>query len=388
MPIYLSNVIDTNEFRRGYFNSIVAPCGSGKSSAAINKIAPIASIPSKALYLIDTTNGCRRIANEKNMALPCLFYGDDVANGGFDCEFDKSKVVVATYAKFGVWCSLYRNFADNFEVIVCDEAHNIVQFANFGEKGNFAAIARDSICNAVKRGRTLFTGITATPEYLQKLYCPKYDVPIDTTNLVHYIEKQRIPYASINQLLRQQPIGQHGVIYVSRVQQMEEFATIARAYGHNPICLWSLQYKQPMNEEQLNAREHLLEFEAIPPQYDLLIINASCETAINIRSHIDFFIVHNTNQTHITQARGRYRANLDTLYLLDKEKGTIYVPPEYLDRKLFKEDKDALIKELAIKNDKGRFIPWYKLSQMITDSGYTFSEGRDDDRPYIIIHRL
>ena len=129
-------------------------------------------------------------------------------------------------------------------------------------------------------------------------------------------------------------------------------------------------------------REHLLEYESVPPEYDILIINASCETAINIRSHMDYFIVHNANPTHITQARGRYRDNLDTLYLLDKEKGSVIIPESFLNRKLFKEEKAALIAEL------GRYIPWKSLSQRITDSGYTFQEGKSSDRPYIIIYKL
>ena len=176
---FLSDVLDVSQFQKGKLNVVQAPCGSGKSSAAINIIAPLASHPYKALYLIDTRSGCQRIAKEKNLTLPCLFYDDDIVNGGFDSEFDKTKVVVATYAKFGVWCSQHPAFADNFEVIICDEVHNLVQFSAFGENGNFTAIARDSICEAIKRGKTLFVGITATPDFLSKLYCPKHSVQID-----------------------------------------------------------------------------------------------------------------------------------------------------------------------------------------------------------------
>ena len=143
-----------------------------------------------------------------------------------------------------------------------------------------------------------------------------------------------------------------------------------------------------MMPEQMNVRAHLLEFEEVLPPYNLLIINASCETAINIRSHMDFFIVHNSNQTHILQARGRYRGDLETLYLLDKDKGTVIIPESYLNRKLFKEDKAALNEDLYIKNNNGRLIPWNQLSLMMTDSGYTFEEGRADNRPYTIIHQL
>ena len=387
--LWLSEIIDTDNFFKETFNIIVAPCGCGKSHAAINVIAPMASSPSRVLYLIDTTAGCKRIGNEKSMILPHPFYGDDTANERTLTETDKTKIVVATYARFGVWCSQYPNFSDHFELIICDEVHNLVQFATFSDESNYTAVARESICTAVVRGKTLFVGITATPDFLKKLRCPQYQVPLDTSELRHYTETKTIHYASIKQLMRQLPASQRGALYVPRVTQMKEYASIARECGHNPICLWSPgNEKHEMTPEQNKVRAHLLEFEEVPPQYDLLIINASCETAINIRSHMDYFIVHNSNPTHIIQARGRYRGDLETLYLLDKEKGTVYIPEAYLDRPLFKEDKSSLNEDLYIKNGKGRFIPWSQLSQMITDSGYNFSEGRDGNRPYTIIRRL
>ena len=340
------------------------------------------------MYLIDTTSGCQRIANEKAMILPDECYGDNRAKDRFSFTFDKSKVVVATYARFGVWCSQYPHFPDHFEVIICDEVHNLVQFATFSDESNFTAVARDSICAAVKRGKTLFVGITATPDFLSKLRCPQNYVPLDTSQLVHYKEKRTEYYASVRQLLRTIPPTKHGAIYITSVRQMIQLADIARECGHNPICLWSLSYKKvPMSDEQVRVRAHLLEYEEVPPEYNLLIINASCETAINIRSHMDYFIVHNGDPTHITQARGRYRGDLDTLYLFDRDDGTVIVPDEYLGRELFQKDKSNLNYDLYIRNDKGRYISWEKLSRMITNSGYEVIEGKEDGRSYSIIRQ-
>lgn len=65
------------------------------------------------------------------------------------------------------------------------------------------------------------------------------------------------------------------------------------------------------------ARAYILEHEELPPEYDLLIFNAAYETSINLRGHFDFMIIHHSSSDTITQARGRYRNDLDTLYLLD-----------------------------------------------------------------------
>lgn len=55
-------MLDTSHFLRGTFNLVVAPCGCGKTTAAINIIAALASSPRKALFLIDTRNGNERLA--------------------------------------------------------------------------------------------------------------------------------------------------------------------------------------------------------------------------------------------------------------------------------------------------------------------------------------
>lgn len=386
---FLSDLLNVEQFEPGVLNVVCAPCGCGKTTCAINHIAPLASSPKKALYLIDTRNGCERLAKEEKLTTPYLWYPETIAERCFNAEHIDDKVVVATYARFGVWVSQYPDFADHFEIIICDEAHNLVQFATFSEEPNYASIARDAIRDAVLRRRTKVIAITATPEYLKRLKCPKKDIPVDRSRLRRYSEGQIIRYASINQLIRQIPIGKIGGLYVSRISQMCQYEAIARECGRNPICVWSLSNKEyPATEEQLRVRNYILDKEAVPDEYDLFIFNASCETAINIRSHADFFISHNTNITHIEQARGRYRSDIETLYVLDIENGIFSVPEEYLNRPLFKEDKNALRASIGIKNDKGRYIPWKKLTQRLTDCGYSFSEGRIDDRPYTRFERM
>ena len=49
---YLSEILETDCFFKGTLNVLIAPCGCGKSHAAINVIAPMASSPSRVLYLM------------------------------------------------------------------------------------------------------------------------------------------------------------------------------------------------------------------------------------------------------------------------------------------------------------------------------------------------
>ncbi len=386
---FLSDVLDAPSFVSDAFNLIIAPCGSGKTTAAINTIAALASSPRKALFLIDTQNGNLRLAQNEALTLPYAFFVETAGRSITWGELPPEKIVVTTYAQFGVWVKENPVFAANFEVIICDEAHNIVVFPNYGPQPNFASIARDAICEAAANPNIMVVGITATPEPLEKLRCPIYQVPIDTTELRQYKNRNIHPYSILRQTLENIPHEKTGMLYVPHIHKMKECAAIAAAGGHKPICVWSAANKEhPMTEEQLVARDYILKNEEIPPQYDLFIFNGSCETSINIRGQVDYFIAHTTILTHITQARGRYRGDLETLYLFDRSsEEDIIVPPEFLDIQLFQEDQRELRFRLSIKDGKGHYLSYPKQWERLETSGYIIDTGRDQNRRYVIIRK-
>ena len=360
-------MLDASSFVSDAFNLIIAPCSSGKTTAAINKIAALASSPRKALFLIDTQNGNLRLAQNEALTLPYAFFAETAGRSITWGELPPEKIVVTTYAQFGVWVKDNPDVAANFEVIICDEAHNIVVFPNYSPQPNFASIARDAICEAAANPNIMVVGITATPEPLEKLRCPIYQVPIDTSELRQYENHSLRYYSSLRHTLENIPCGKIGMLYVPRITMMKECATIAAAAGHKPICVWSAANEDhPMTEEQLAARAYILQNEQLPPQYDLFIFNGSCETSINIRGQVDYFIAHTTIPTHITQSRGRYRGDLETLYVLDHDCAEpITVPEEFLDIQLFKEDQRELRVRLSIKDKKGHYLSYPKQWERI-----------------------
>lgn len=238
--------------------------------------------------------------------------------------------------------------------------------------------------------KTLVVGITATPDLLEKLNCPRKSIQYDATDIRHYTEDKIIPYASIVQLIQEIPLGQKGALYVPTIRDMKKYEKIVRERGFNPICVWSITNEDhPMTEEQHRVREYVLTEEAIPDQYDFFILNASLETAINIRSHMDFFIIHAAMERTIIQARGRYRNDLATLYLLNKTEGRLVISEDDLDRPLFKEDKARIQRGTGLKNAHGNPLPWKDLKPLLTVNGYTIEEGgRIDNRPYMIIRKI
>ena len=54
---YLSDLLLKYSLKKGHANIIVAPCHSGKTTAAINMMDAYAASPGRVLYLIDTAAG-------------------------------------------------------------------------------------------------------------------------------------------------------------------------------------------------------------------------------------------------------------------------------------------------------------------------------------------
>lgn len=384
----LKDVLRTSNFVHGMFSLIVAPCGSGKTTAAINVISKQASSPRTALMLIDTTNGKQRLAQLKELTLPYAFYEESIEHTWFpSAEFDPTKIVVTTYAQFGVWEFHNPGFHYFFDVIICDETHNIIRFPYFKDKKkkqtpqiNYAAIARDAICRAVWNCDTLVVGMTATPDNIGQLNCWINPLPIDTSALHQYENKNIYCYANLPDLLWHLPKGKRGALYVTQVEKMQEHEQTAIAAGFRPICVWSPNAEHKMTKEQEAARLYILEREEVPTQYDLLIFNDSLATSINLYGELDFIIIHTTNKTTITQARGRYRNHLENLYLHSVDECGVVVPPQYLNRRLYAEDYNNLRAAIGLMdpNDSKRLLPKNRLKQLLEANGYTVTENLRD----------
>lgn len=378
---FLSDVLDMNQFEKGQMNVIYAPCGCGKTTCAINRIATLASSPKKAIYLIDTRIGKERLSRENKMASACVFIDDPEKNNLVYLPNDE-KIVVMTYALFGLCCSQIPNFAAQFEVIICDEPQNLVLFSKIGTKNAtdipFHKIARSHICETVRNGKVLVVAITATPKPLEELDCELKSIRIDRTDLRKYEERQIIHYARPEDVLNAIPLGKRGGLYVKHITPLVRYADILRDRGFHPLMLWSTTNSaHPLDASQLAARQYIIENESVPDEYNVFLFNATAETSINIRSHMDFFIAHDTNQTPIAQSRGRYRGDLETLYIFDRNSPyAVSVPDEYLNRTLFRKDLSELRNCLNLVKDKKGHLPSIDdMLRIISSSGYVYEQG-------------
>ena len=60
-------------------------------------------------------------------------------------------------------------------------------------------------------------------------------------------------------------------------------------------------------------------------------------------------VIHSSKEEVRVQVRGRYRNDLEELYVYDKD--SLEVPPEFLDIPLFREDREELCKILRQTDD-------------------------------------
>ena len=94
-------------------------------------------------------------------------------------------------------------------------------------------------------------------------------------------------------------------------------------------------------------------------------------------------IVHTREKEAQVQVRGRYRKDLDTLYILDYE--AISFPPDFLERKLFEEDKRELSHILGLRDKNSRLVGWNTVKKKLLEQGFTIKDGREKNRRYSII---
>ena len=99
-----------------------------------------------------------------------------------DAEY-QNKIVVMTYAKFGVLSEKYPRFGYDFELILCDEIHSLPKFRSFKDKkggSNPHIAAQKRLEEIVLKSNTLVIALSATPRRaMEQINCPINTITVD-----------------------------------------------------------------------------------------------------------------------------------------------------------------------------------------------------------------
>lgn len=383
---YLSEAVHIDEIESGVLNLVKAPVGAGKTYWALSVLAQEVDNRNEMLYLIDTNNGKTQIAKNEGVEAYQTAYLNLLEEG--ISFWEEQNIVLMTYAKFGSMVSENKDYGSNFKIIVCDEIQNVIRFSYFGQKQEdkpFHEIAKKRLEEITQNQlETKVIGLSATPERAEKeFYAPYQYITVDEEVRAYEVKETRY-YSNLEYLIETIPEGKTGLIYVAHVRKMKQLVQIAEQRGLRAVAIWSIRNtKDPMTEEQDSARNYILDKEELPPAYDIVIINASSETSINIRGQVDYIVIHTTEAEVRTQVRGRFRNDLDLLYLFDS--GSLEVPEEYMEKPLFKSDRERLCAILQAKDKYGRKVAWTTTKKKLEEEGYIISEGRSVNRRYSVI---
>lgn len=375
--LHLSEALinEQQQYQKGRLNLIVAQTGQGKTTAAINTIPKQLGVePQRCLILIDTTMG-----EEEKIALDeCQMWGEKL-----------DKPYILNYQKFGAMVKRGEITAEMFDYICCDEIHNLIKYVRIDEaniwkrnpesarevvylilsRESFSYIAIDTLLHWAELKGIWWFGLTATADNLEKwVRLKSYINEIQIQEqLVAYEVFQKYEYSDVHVLLRANPEVKR-LIFVPKIEQGEQFAReIQENTNRKVVCLWSKHALKPMTNNQLEIVNHLQQNHKYPDDIDDIILTEAYATGWNLMDdNVQIVIVHSGNKDIQIQFPGRKRGDWQIQYnynsqLAENDKRLARkqqtreliaetkweIPQNYLGRKLTKEDKEQLIKEIG-----------------------------------------
>ena len=380
---YLSDIMKEIELSKDKNNLLISPIGCGKTHYAIN----VLSQDKRVIYLCDNSNlKTQLLEHDRTQST----YDNKLFQG-----FSKTEITVMTYKEFGrrVKYDVNDEYINTFDLIIADEIHSLVEYMGFNNDVELAHALRFLL----SLHKIPIIMMTATEYYLTKLM-KDYPNLYDNFNVIDLSDNKEIRrygelrreyinhFSQIKTHLKAYETGfkylnMKCLIYTKKIEDMEKLNDICEELELKPICIWSINNQRKLNDEQNKVREHLLkEYELLDP-YNVLIINKSSETGINIHDEdMKLCLVNSTNPTEITQARGRIRHDVDLLVVRTNSnklpKTKLTVDDKYLNEYISKDEVYKLIARYDIKNERGKLIGLRAFIDTLRNSGYRITSKR------------
>lgn len=428
---------------------LISPCGSGKTYWIFNYL--FTDKTKKYLYLCSTSNLKRMIMKESNVknSEDCILNekGEVVKFKfkGFGRNNEIRNAVAMTYHQFDKEMK-YRSidksykltdeqleYIQQYDIILCDEIHELFFFESFTKDSYYYAIDR----LRDKYNKTKIIWLTATPSNicnyqnrLDKLYEEKVkehwdnydeDIPYEiykkyinpypikrnifenfgmielTKDDVHAYYELEVRYfcgyrniLNIIQSHEQYFKYRNGkvLIYATQIEDMKLIQELIQEISFiNSICIWSENNEtKRMTDEQIKVRNYLIDNEKFLDYYNCIIINSATMTGVNVRDeNVNLFIANTSDETKIIQARGRIRKdiNLAVVRTDNKEKLNLLefidldkVFINYCNRSVFKEELEQFIIKYNLYDEKNLRLTVNKFINHLKKNNYTIEKKR------------
>lgn len=354
---------------------VISPTGSGKTHFIFNDLIK----KGRYLYLCDNEN-LKTVIEEQERT----FSNRKTIEG-----FDDFSVEVMCYKEFGRSVRYNNDAVNQYETIVCDEIHNLIDYQTFNNDVELSHAIKELF---KEYSKTKIIYFTATPFYLKLL---EKDYPAlteiltvidfsESKDIRRYINKREAYINHLSQVQFQLDEYQQSfeytnlkcLIFTREISAMKSLEEMCKRRDLKPICIWSRNNQvMEMDLVQLRVRDYLLKNGALPEPYNVLIINRALETGINITDKdMNLAIVNTTNLTQQIQVRGRIRHDIDLLVVRTKEQKLpdikIDLDEKFLNVELTKDEVEEIIVSLNLKNKKNQYITVAKFREVLEKYKY------------------
>ena len=394
--IFLGDIDISPRLKAYQINLIYAPVGSGKSTWVKTDLIESVSDKRQILYLTDTTAGRDQAKNDAEDYLTHYskewdrLMNDNISGGwGTWKVLPPDKVPIMTFSKMAHLIKKNPDFGTGWlKHIVLDECHNLKIYQSFSDDDTLKRLEAWLKNILYNRDDITITALSATPKKIPLMFHPDRVVDIlsqTEKDSLRTLKERHEPrnYASMKNMLSNLPNGR-GVIYTSHIHKMIEYADIIKSNDkRNVEMIWSRNNeKYSLDNRQWEIWDSILQDAKIPDETEILMINASCQTGVNIKSHVDFMVIDEWDEDTITQARGRVRSDIDRLYLPSKVPDYFYLPSDLLGFPIYQEDKIKVIDAINVRND-GHLKKWITVSNLIRESDtYCFAKNKNNENEF------
>ncbi len=252
---------------------------------------------------------------------------------------------------------------EDYDWIIIDECHGLFSEASFAEDAEFIA----NWIKTTRKPQHHIIFITANDEYFDAIarrYFPEeYNFIYLFANKTKYYSPTYVKkiYTIITNLMKSRIMsllsrfkGKKGIIFFPRASQVLEWYKILSSYGFNPGIIVSQGNQTTANLTTLQEnyfkdflidksngeagltmadicefldierqnrglpqiRKSIIEECVIPSDIDMLITTDTLQEGVSILSQVDYIVIEGYTEVEVRQKLGRYRGDLDELYLL------------------------------------------------------------------------
>lgn len=412
-------------------NLIISPTGSGKSHFIKNVL--VNRYKGKKLMLVSTTSLKESFSNEENIHTSQDFRRKKL-------EITDKTIHIMTYSEFGVKMFADEQFGRQFSVVFCDEIHSLFDYFSkhksynlamaihtlFNEYGNpycpeafyFTATIEKihKFIDDMKRDVLSLVNIidySKDPEIYKNRECitikytcdEELELALGNKEQLEKLAKQgqvsvnKTPglETSLEYFAEMKEKGKKGILFNERIKGFSKFQEQLEEQGLVTQSLWSKNNKDyPMNDEQLEVYNSILEKGVIPEKYDFIFFNEALREGWNlVDENLEVVVLNTLDETNKIQSRGRCRRDISLLIELvenvnpedlnttiSRRLAELNIAEENLEKNLTREDTDAICERINVKRAGGYLVKWTTVKNILREKGYevtskkTFINGK------------